>query len=81
MLVNHKGETIKVVTIKELYELAVSQGMENAALGMCFEDEETEINYCEEINIQDIEFGGYYIGGNKAENKVCDCIWLNNHDF
>lgn len=81
MFVKHKNEIVEVVTIKKLYEMAIAKGMENAAIGISFYDEETNVDYCEEIKFKDIEFGGLYYGGNKKENKVCDCIWLNSHDF
>ena len=81
MFAKHNDEMIEVVTIKELYEMAVAKGMENAAIGISFYDGETDVDYCEEAKFKDIEFGGLYQDGNKEENKICDCIWINNHEF
>ena len=81
MFVKHKNENIEVVTIKELYEMAVAKGQENAAIGISFYDDESEVQYCEEIKSKDIEFGNLYLEGNKESDIVCPCIWLNNHEF
>ena len=81
MFVKHNGEMVEVVTIKELYAMAVAKGIENAAIGISFYDEETNVDYCEETKFKDVEFGGLYYGGNKEENKICDCIWINSHEF
>ena len=93
MFIKHNDEIIEVVTIKELYEMAVAKGMENAAIGIsynntdttycpqCDEEVDIDIEYVEEVRTADVEFGGYYRNGNKEENKICDCIWLNNHSI
>ena len=81
MFVKHKDEMIEVVTIKELYEMAVAKGMENAAIGMSFYDGETDVEYCEEAKFKDIEFGQLYEAGNREDCIVCPCIWINNHEF
>lgn len=69
---------IIMVTIKELYELAVEKGMENAIIGISFYDGETDVEYCEEVKSTDVEFGGYY---NEKREKICDAIWLSNHEL
>ena len=74
---NNKGNLI-MLTIKELYELAVEKGMENAVVGISFWDEETQTEYVEEVNKTDVEFGGYYTDGRK---KISDAIWLHNHEL
>lgn len=81
MFVKYKGKMIEVVTIKELYEMAVAKGVEDAAIGINFYDGETDVEYCEEIKFNDIEFGSLYEAGNREDNIVCPCIWINNHDF
>ena len=81
MFVKHKNEIIEVVTIKELYEMAVAKGFEDAAVGVCCYDEEAEFDYCENVKFNDIEFGGLYQYGNGEQDKVCPCIWLNNHEI
>lgn len=82
-----ENKTIEGLTIKELYEMAVAQGKENALVGICFDKADTaycpecdemvdiDIEYVEEIQPTDVEFGGYYHNG----EKIYDCIWLNNH--
>ena len=77
MFVKHKGEMIEVVTIKELYEMAVAKGMEDAAIGISFYDGDSDIEYTQETKFKDIEFGDYYEQG----EKICPCIWLNSHEF
>ena len=67
-----------MLTIKELYELAVEKGMENAIVGISFWDEETEVEYVEGVNETDIEFGGYYENGIK---RTSNAIWLHNHEL
>lgn len=67
-----------MLTIKELYELAVEKGKENAIIGINFWDEETQVEYCEGINSTDVEFGGYYENGQK---RTGDAIWLSNHEL
>ena len=81
MFVKHNDKMVEVVTIKELYEMAVAKGVENAAIGVNFYDGETELEYCEETKFNDIEFGNLYEAGNREDNIVCPCIWINNHDF
>lgn len=81
MIIKHKDETIEVVTIKELYEMAVAKGVENAAIGISFYDGETDVEYCEEAKFKDIEFGQLYEGGNRDDCIVCPCIWVNNHEL
>ena len=81
MIIKHKDEMIEVVTIKELYEMAVAKGVENAAIGISFYDGETDVEYCEEAKFNDIEFGNLYEGGNREDCIVCPCIWINNHEF
>ena len=81
MLVKHNDKMVEVITIKELYEMAVAKGVENAAIGISFYDGETELEYCEETKFNDIEFGNLYEAGNREDNIVCPCIWINNHDF
>ena len=81
MFVKYKGKMIEVVTIKELYEMAVAKGVEDAAIGINFYDGETDVEYCEETKFNDIEFGNLYEAGNREDNIVCPCIWINNHDF
>lgn len=78
MFVKYKDKMIEVVTIKELYEMAVAKGMENAAIGINFYDGETDVEYCEETKLKDIEFGNLYEACNK---DVCPCIWINNHEL
>ena len=77
MLIKHKNETIEVVTIKELYEMAVAKGIENAAIGISFYDGDSDVEYVQETKFKDIEFGDYYEQG----EKICPCIWLNNHEL
>ena len=81
MFVRHNDKMVEVITIKELYEMAVAKGVENAAIGISFYDGETELEYCEETKFNDIEFGNLYEAGNREDNIVCPCIWINNHDF
>ena len=81
MFVKHNDKMVEVITIKELYEMAVAKGVENAAIGINFYDGETELEYCEETKFNDIEFGNLYEAGNREDNIVCPCIWINNHDF
>ena len=81
MFVKHKDKMIEVVTIKELYEMAVAKGVENAAIGINVYDGEAEIEYCEEVKFKDIEFGNLYEVGNKEDCIVCPCIWINNHEL
>lgn len=81
MFVKHKDKIIEVVTIKELYEMAVAKGVENAAIGISFYDGETEVEYCEEAKFKDIEFGNLYEEGNREDCIVCPCIWFNNHEL
>jgi hypothetical protein len=40
-------------------------------------DKEENFEYCEEIRLDDIEIGGYYIDGKKTEN--CPMVWIYNH--
>lgn len=82
-----ENTTIEGLTIKELYEMAVAQGKENALIGIsynntdnaycpeCEEMVDIDIEYVEEIQPTDVEFGGYYHNG----KKIYDCIWFNNH--
>ena len=77
MFVKHNDKMIEVVTIKELYEMAVAKGVENAAIGISFYDDESDVEYVQESKINDIEFGDYYEQG----EKICPCIWLNNHEL
>ena len=81
MFVKHNDKMVEVITIKELYEMAVAKGVENAAIGISFYDGETELEYCEETKFNDIEFGNLYEAGNREDNIVCPCIWINNHDY
>lgn len=93
MKIQIDNEIIEALTIKELYEIAVAQGKENAIIGISYEDTDTGycshcdervgvvVEYIEEVRPTDIEFGGYYHNGNKEENKICDCVWLNNHEL
>ena len=81
MFVKHNDKMVEVISIKELYEMAVAKGVENAAIGISFYDGETELEYCEETKFNDIEFGNLYEAGNREDNIVCPCIWINNHDF
>lgn len=77
MFIKYKDKMIEVVTIKELYEMAVAKGKENAAIGISFYDEETDVEYVQETKFKDIEFGDYYEQG----DKIYPCIWLNNHEL
>ena len=93
MKIQIDDKIVEALTIKELYEIAVDQGKENAIIGIsydnadtaycphCDEEVDIDIEYVEEVRPTDIEFGGYYHNGNKEENKICDCVWLNNHEL
>ena len=79
MKIIHNGKEIEALTIKELYELALAEGKENAVLGMNCEHPEAQENdtYTEEIAPNDVEFSYFY---NSDGTKVCDAIWLNSHE-
>jgi hypothetical protein len=74
------GKETEVLTIKELYELALAEGKENAVLGMNCEYPEVQKDdaYTEEIAPDDVQFSHLY---NSNGTKVCDAIWLNNHEL
>lgn len=77
------------MTIKQLYEMAKEKGYENAIIGInfcedvniscpnCNEDVSESVEYTEEVKQTDVEFGGYF---NSSGERVCDCIWINNHE-
>ena len=67
-----------MLTIKQLYEMAVAQGKEDAIVGISFWDEESQTEYIEEVTKFDIEFGGYYTDNGK---KINNAIWLHNHEL
>ena len=78
------GNTLNAITVKELYEAMCTLGKENAIIGISVTLKEFDENdsvvcmeYCEEIQPNDIEIGGYYTG---IRNHECDCIWFNNHE-
>ena len=87
MKIKVNDKIIEAISIKELYEMAVEQGKENAIIGICYNNTDTsyclecdsnvdiDIEYVEEVQPTDIEFGGYY----HNTDKICDCVWLNNH--
>ena len=81
MKIIHNGKEIEALTIKELYELALAEGKENAVIGMCYDGEceecECDTDYCEEVAPNDVGFGDFY---NSNGTKVCDAIWLNSHE-
>ena len=74
---DYKGNKHELLTIEELYLWAKEQGLEKSGIGMGVYDEEKDFEYCEEIRLDDIEIGGYYIDGKKTEN--CTMVWIYNH--
>jgi hypothetical protein len=79
MKIIHNGKEIEALTIKELYELALAEGKENAVLGICVEYPEVQEDdtYCEEVAPDDVQFHKFF---NSDGTLVCDCIWLNSHE-
>lgn len=89
MKIKSGDKIIEVLTIKELYEIAVAKGKEDAIIGInynntdnaycpqCDEEVDIDIEYVEEVRPADIEFGGFYPERNL--DRLCDCVWLNNH--
>lgn len=81
MKIIHNGKEIEALTIKELYELALAEGKENAVVGINYEGECEECDcdnyYCEEVSPNDVAFEGFY---NSDGTKICDAIWLNSHE-
>lgn len=65
------------MTIKELYEWAVENGVENAVLGVSLEDEAEfeRYEYCEEVRNEDLRIGGFYDNG----KCVHSAVWIGNH--
>ena len=72
MKIQIDDKIVEALTIKELYEIAVAQGKENAIIGInynntdnaycpqCDEEVDIDIEYVEEVRPADIEFGGFY---------------------
>lgn len=79
MFINYNGETIRGLTVKELYEMAIEKGLENAFIGIDFyyDDGDNEVEYVEEVHPADVEIGKYTT---PTGEKITDCIWLRNHD-
>ena len=69
----------EIITIEELYQWAKEKGIEKSGIGLSIYDSEgkEEYEYCEELLIEDIVVGDFYIKGKKIEN--CPMIWLHNH--
>lgn len=78
-----KGNEHELISIEELYLWAKEQGLEKAGIGLSLYDNRTckerkengAFEYCEEIIMDDIYTGSYYIDGKKTD---CDMIWLHN---
>lgn len=67
----------ELVTIEELYLWAKEQGLEKSGIGLSIYEEEKDFEYCEEIYMEDITIGGFYINGKQVDN--CNMIWLDKH--
>ena len=82
---DYKENKHELLTIEELYLWAKEKGLEKSGMGLSIydddglpiDDEEKDLAYCEEIRLDDIEIGGYFIDGKKIEN--CPMIWIYNH--
>lgn len=72
-----KGKEHEIITIEELYLWAKEKGLEKSGIGLSIYDDDKEYEYCEELFIEDINVGGFFINGKVVEN--CPMIWLNNH--
>jgi hypothetical protein len=79
MLIKNENNQIVAegMTIKELYEWAVENGVENAVLGVSLEDEAEfgYYEYCEEVRNEDLRIGGFYDNG----KCVHSAVWIKNH--
>ena len=58
-----KGKEHEIITIEELYLWAKEKGLEKSGIGLSIYDDEYE--YCEELFIEDINVGAFFIKGNK----------------
>lgn len=55
MKITYNGNTINVLTVKELYEIAKMQGKENAILAINIEEEQMNGDYyCEQVEHDDV---------------------------
>lgn len=73
-----------MITIKQLYEMALAQGYENAVIGLSIEDDDYYNNdnnpfeYIEPIGEKDIDFDFLY--DTKIGRRIDRAIWLYNHE-
>ena len=67
----------EIITIEELYQWAKEKGIEKSGIGLSIYDDDKEYEYCEELIIEDIDSGVFYVNGKVIEN--CPMIWLHNH--
>ena len=74
---DYKENKHELLTIEELYHWAKEKGLEKSGIGLSIYEDDKNYEYCEEIRLDDIEIGGYYIDGKKIEN--CPMVWVCNH--
>lgn len=72
-----KNKTHELLTIEELYLWAKEKGLEKAGIGLSIYDADSEFEYCEEVKLEDITEGIFFVGGKVVEN--CNMIWIDNH--
>ena len=70
-------ELLKVTTIEELYFWAKDKNLEKAGLGLSIFDVDSGFDYCEEVFMEDISVGTFFIRGKEIDDF--NMLWIDKH--